>query len=482
MLPFKRVFLAAIASAMGFLAVTGLASAARGLQTALVPNEGLTKANYELEYPRIKAAGATAVRPSVNWAKIAADRPANATNPADPAYDWATVDEEVVLARANGLEPVLLVYNAPKWAQPNIPPGVPHTNRDGPYKPSPKEFGKFAQAVARRYSGSFQGLPRVRYYIAWNEPNIYRYLTPQTLDGKPVSPKWYRKLLTAFSTAVHGVHSNNRVVAGALAQFGIGRRISPMFFMRELLCLTNDKRPRSTCSAKVSFDVWSHHPYTRGDAFHKAQGVDDVSLGDLPRMHDFLNAAVRAGKVRSTTKVQFWVDEFSWDSRPPDPSKLTVPLMLHARWVAESLYQMWLSGVSMATWFLLRDEPTNTSPLQSGLWFNGSQDNDLSQDWPKPALKAFRFPFVAYRNNKTITLWGRTPNSRSASLAIEAGTSSGWQRVGTVRAGGNGVFVGKLAASRVSNGKGILRARVGSDTSFPFSLKRPPDRFVLAFG
>jgi len=219
-------------------------------------------------------------------------------------------------------------------------------------------------------------------------------------------------------------------------------------------------------------------------------------------MRQLLDAAVRAGHVVSHRKVQFWVDEFSYDSSPPDPSKLTVPLFLHARWTAESLYQMWRSGVTLASWFLLRDEPAPTSPYQSGLYFIRSP-GDLRRDRPKPALTAFRFPFVAYQSVATVSVWGRTAASRPASVAIEVGTGLGWRRLATVHAGPHGIFTGRLSYVRAQNllwksarrvGRaprslsvspqrlGWLRARVNQDVSWPFSLQRPADRFVLPFG
>ncbi len=445
--------------AAGITVSVSPARAAPPFRTAIIPEDVVSPSNYQLEYSRIKAAGASAVRLVFSWAQIApATRPSgfNPVNPADPAYDWETVDHDIILARAHGLEPILGLYGAPIWAQQKVPPGVPHGSRDGPYKPSPQKFGQFARAAALRYSGSFRRddgvlLPRVRNWIAWNEPNIYVFLSPQNLDGKPFSPIWYRKLVNAFSSSVHAVHGDNVVIAGATAPFGIARRISPLTFMRDMLCMSKGRKPHPTCKQYASFDVWAHHPYTRGDPFHHAQSPDDVSLGDLPDMHLLINAAARAHHIRSKHKVQFWVTEFSYDSRPPNASKLVVPILLHARYVAESLYQMWRSGVSLGTWFLLRDAAGVGTP-KSGLYFNGSPDeNDLSHDWPKPALYAFRFPFVAYRDGKTVSVWGRTANSRAASVAIEVGTAYGWRRIATLRAGGNGIFTGKLIHSRILN-------------------------------
>jgi hypothetical protein len=152
----------------------------------------------------------------------------------------------------------------------------------------------------------------------------------------------------------------------------------------------------------------------------------------------------------------------------------------------------------VGTWFLVRDEPVKTSPFQCGLYFAGSAP-DLSQDRPKPALTAFRFPFVAYRgtppaapgvkktSKKLITLWGRTPTSKAGKVVLQMKAKSGWRKVGKVRAHGGGVFKGSLKAralhlspKRVK--KAILRARFRGQASWPFSLKRPRDRFVLPLG
>ena len=68
--------------------------------------------------------------------------------------------------------------------------------------------------------------------------------------------------------------------------------------------------------------------------------------------------------------MRFWVTEFAWDSNPPDPGG--VPLALEGRWVADALHRVWAAGVSLVTWFSLRDQPLRTSAYQSGLYLRGS--------------------------------------------------------------------------------------------------------------
>jgi hypothetical protein len=149
-----------------------------------------------------------------------------------------------------------------------------------------------------------------------------------------------------------------------------------------------------------------------------------------------------------------------------------MPIALQSRWVSEALYAMAQSGVSLVTWYLLRDEPLS-SPYQSGLYFRNGR--------AKPSLQAFRFPFVAFRRNGGLTVWGRTPSEQPGTVIVEHRSGDGsWRRLGTLAANSVGVFRGRFSAPSGD----WLRARLtsGSDMSRPFSLTEPADRFYRPFG
>jgi hypothetical protein len=247
----------------------------------------------------------------------------------------------------------------------------------------------------------------------------------------------------------------------------------PLSFMRALLCVSATLRP--TCSDQVHFDVWAHHPYTSGGPTHHAARSNDVSVGDLPKMKAVLDAGIRAGHVISSQSVGFWVTEFSWDSNPPDPEG--VPAALEARWTSEALYRMWLSGVSLVTWYLIRDLPIQTSYFQSGLYFRGQT---LALDKPKPSLQAFRFPFVAFRRGAVVDVWGRTPTSSYAPVAIEQRQGARWRTIATLPSNKYGIF----RSSLTSGSPGPVRARLApsTDASRPFSLTPVADQFFNPFG
>ena len=502
----RHLLLAAAVALLLVGAVGTAVSAAKPskLDTAVADAEPFAPDNMDASLPHVKRAGANAVRLYLSWRVLlknpeAATKPAgmNAANPADPNYDFAGLDRQVFKLKAMGLEPLFNFESAPFWAERT------HGGWDGgTNSPDPAEYAQFARAVALRYSGTFRDpdgdlVPRVRYYQAWNEPNFYRHLNPQYEVNKPdgsVPPQatvppgtpfqsadLYRSLLNAFADSVHAVHPDNLVVAGGLSTPGRPFRqspaISPLVFMKRLLCLDNQNHRLAGCNEQAHFDVWSMHPYTSGSPEHHAANPDDVSIPELPNVQATLRAANSLGQIVSTNPLQFWVTEFSWDTSPPDPG--AVPMKLAQRWVSEALYRMWSSGVSLVTWFEIRDQPSNGSfpdTFQSGLYFMCA--GGIGCDRPKPTLEAFRFPFVAYKKGKKVLIWGRTPFGKRGKVTIEQKSGRKFKKLKTLKTNGHGLFTKTLRAK----GGGDLRAKLGKENSIPFSLKVPADRPGNPFG
>lgn len=420
-----------------------------------------------------RAAGATYVRIGVSWPAIApSPRPSGfeARDPTSPGYSWAGLDATLQDAAAARVTPILDVSGIPNWALAKRP------KRGAAGTPKAAALGDFAHALAAHYDGA-TALPAEHVFQIWNEPNL-------TLDLGPVSARAYRTMVNSFAKAVHGVDRSNLVIAGALDPFGHPKSkeqrwysVAPLAFMRSLLCLSKGSHPHSTCHNAVHFDVWSHHPYTFGGPFGRARRTDDVELGDLPRMRSVLKAGVRLHHVVSAHPVKFWVTEFGWDSSPPRPH--AAPMGLAARWTAESLHQMWRSGVSLVTWFDLQDRPS-PSPYQSGLYFHSSS---LATARPKPVRTAFRFPFVAYRHGSAVSVWGRDATSTKVRVTVQLrhGKRGRWRTVGSVVANGHGIF--RAALRRRVTKKDWLRAvAAGSGRSLAFSLTVPRNPNIGPWG
>ena len=307
---------------------------------------------------------------------------------------------------AHGLKVLINLWGAPTWAE---GPGRPASAQPGAWEPSPSQFAAFATAAARRYDGSFPDpdhpgafLPRVRYWQAWNEPNLDIYLTPQwkRVSGRwsPESPILYRGLLNAFYAAVKAVSSSNFVVTAGTAPYGDppgGQRIPPVAFDRTLFCLRirgkSQLRP-TRCPNPPHLDAVSHHPYGIGGPLWHAQNADDAAVPDVYKIARVLRAAERFHHVLPQGRKQLWVTEISWDSDPPDPNG--VPIAEQARWYEQAMYVLWRQGVSTVLWLQIVDSPpipNYGSTYQAGIYYlNGT---------PKPSAVAFRFPFVTRRLN-----------------------------------------------------------------------------------
>ncbi len=133
----------------------------------------------EATLDEIRSLGADAIKANVDWATVA---PAGRRKPAgfdgsDPADypGWGVYDEFLADAQARGFEVIFaLTPPAPSWAT---------KGKRGRYekfdRPSAREYGRFAEAAATRYSS-------VDVWSFYNEPNLFKYLYPQSRNGRAV--------------------------------------------------------------------------------------------------------------------------------------------------------------------------------------------------------------------------------------------------------------------------------------------------------
>ena len=181
-----RARILALLAAMAVAAAAATAAnAGQPLATGILDptswGSALTPAELSVGYERARAAGATVVRIPVSWSSIApATRPVgwHPADPDDPAYDWKATDDKIGAAVKGGLTPLVAINGAPTWAR--------LVDSDAS-APKADDYGDFARAIARRYSGHTAGLPHVKYWEAWVEPNLSPFFQPQFVDGKPVS-------------------------------------------------------------------------------------------------------------------------------------------------------------------------------------------------------------------------------------------------------------------------------------------------------
>lgn len=422
---------------------------------------------------RAKDARADLVMLGAPWSTIAPRKPPagfDAADPAEPSYDWSRLDGAVRDAVAAGLEPVLNVNYAPRWAE---GPGRPSfaVAPAGTWLPDAEQLGRFAQALAGRYAGGFVDpadpgagpLPRVRYFQVWAEQNLSVHLNPLWRGGRLVGPAHYRAMLNAAYAGIHRASPAAQAIVGGLAPYGDaragGKRVPPVWFWRSLLCLRGSRLRPLACPEPAHFDIAAHNPI---DVFAPNIGAAsplDVSVPDIGRLTRIVRRAVATGRALPARGKPFWATELWWDSSPPDPDG--VPIGRQARYLARALFELWRQRVGAVVWWYLRDQAPGAAGFaatqQSGLLFRDGRR--------KPAFRAFGFPFVALRQRDgRVLLWGKAP--AAGRLVLERRRPNGWKTLTRLRAGRSRVFAVRVRAA----GAFVARARQGGETSLSWRV------------
>ena len=365
-----------------------------------------------LAFETARRAGARTVRITLDWSRVAPGGPSKpsgfrAGRPSDPAYSWGYIEDAVRDAAAARLRVVLVVVRAPAWAG----------------EPDPSELGAFVRAAARRFSGFYpdpknsgnglttpgKSLPRVRFWQIWDAPN-----GGVTLPARGAVAR-YRRMLTASARALRRVAQDNVVVGAATVQ---GGPIGAVRFWRRL--------------GRAPFRVAAHDL------------TQQRRLGHL--------AALR----RAIGRKPLWLTGIALDTRPLNPDGVSPERQ--ARYLASALYRADRAGVGLVSWNGLQDRASYLAgfpSIASGLFFN-FQD-DLVRDPPKPALTAYRFPFVVAGT----AAWGVAPRGRQA-VQIEMRRGAEWRQVASVRPSRSGEFTVGV------RGRGLYRARQAGDLSRPW--------------
>ena len=356
----RLVVLSIVAMAVAATAASG-ASASSRLIKGLFDEANTLTGNPDKTFPMLRQLRTKTLRTNLYWGGrygVANTKPLNATDPDDPAYRWALYDRTVNYAQQFGIKVVFSIYGTPRWANGGNGRNVAPTN--------PLDLQKFARAAARRYSGRWvaedgRGLPKVDFWLAWNEPNNPVFLKPQykRVGTRQVrwSPREYARICNAVVSGVHGVLIRSQKVAcGATAPGGNNNprasraSISPVAFLRSM----------KSYGAK-GFDAYAHHPYHANPSESPStppKGVNTITFGNI----DVLIREL----TRLYGKKRVWITEYGYQTNPPDR-------LFGVSWSKQALYlkQAYARAranprIDMLLWFLLKDD-TARGGWQSGL-------------------------------------------------------------------------------------------------------------------
>ena len=302
------------------------------------------------------------LRMTLNWGGrggVATRRPALATDPADPAYDWARYDQAIERANDAGIQVLLTIVGTPAWANGGHGPraaaelGEP-TCAGSPTRPP-------AATAARSSTSRAAACCRASgLWLAWNEPNNPVFLQPQyvRVRGKwrPAAPSAYARICNAIYAGVHAAGGPEQVACGATAPRGSNDptsdrpSISPIAFLRAA------KR-----SGLRHFDAWAHHPYYGCPARRRRRrkvGPRAVELGNIDTLVDQV--------TRLYGRKPLWITEYGYQTKPPDE-------FFGVSWAKQAQYLRQAYEIARAnpridlfTWFLL-DDSADPDGWQSGL-------------------------------------------------------------------------------------------------------------------
>ena len=293
---------------------------------------------------------ATIMRLLVQWNLVAKTRPSNPTNHLDPAYTFDDIDEAVLAAQEADQEVILTLSGTPRWANGNKNPNVMPTRVS--------DFTSFSRAIAARYSGRFDGLPFVRFWSVWNEPNLQLFLAPQfNARGQSVAPANYAKLAAAAYVGIKAGNPMAQVAIGETSARGSDKPagLRPTHTPGKFAELVAKANPR------LKFDAWSHHPYPFNPNSPPSQIVKwpNVSLASLPRF----NASLKTWFKRKS--VPIWITEYGHQTRPED--SLGVPYARQAAYIQQSMsIAARFPFVNMFIWFVYQDD--QGQPWESGIY------------------------------------------------------------------------------------------------------------------
>ena len=344
------------------LAVPAAATASRHMLVGIQDEANTLYGNPDQTFPILKRLRTQVLRINLYWGGqfgVALERPVNPRNPNDPAYDWTLYDRTVNYAAQYGIKMLFSIYGTPGWAN-------KHRGLNRP----PSSFAdlqRFAYAAAKRYSGRFRGedgrrLPKVRMWLAWNEPNNPIFLYPQY---RKVKGRWriqsaraYARICNVVYNGIHGTRiKGEKVGCGVTAPRGndlpgsFRASVSPLVFLRA--CKQDGMR---------RFDVYAHHPYygsKRETPSTKPHG-HAVTLGNI-------GVLLRLIKKLYGPK-HLWITEYAYQTNPPDRVFGVTPAK-QALYLREAFARARRFGrIDMMLWFLLRDDRNVPGGWQSGFF------------------------------------------------------------------------------------------------------------------
>jgi hypothetical protein len=274
--------------------------------------------------------------------------------------------------------------------------------RDTPRGPSERaDFAAYSAAVV-------EALPRLRYVIVGNEPNLSTFWSPQFGGGgRDVAARAYADLLARTYDAVKAERPGVRVLGGALSPRGGDRpggirpTHSPTAFIRDL-----GAAYRASGRHRPLMDALAFHPYMEASRFPptgRHPRNTTITIADYPKLVALLDEAFH-GTAQRGERLPIFYTEFGVQTRVPTTKRRfyidfdsparrdAVPFRVQAAYYRRALQLAYCQPTVRGLFvFHTFDEP-GIGGWQSGLYF--------ADRTPKPSLRPFKRAVADLRNGR----------------------------------------------------------------------------------
>jgi len=201
-------------------------------------------------------------------------------------FAWGTSDSVVDSLLGAGIEPLMVIWGSPAWANGSSDPSVVPTS-DPQLSFWLDHYRAFIRALATRYKG------RVNHWELWNEPNILDFWKPPSIDV-------YARWASAVESEIRAIDPNARVAYGSLTNLEVAwDEISGEEFLRGLY------------ARGISPRIVSVHPYAYGNEPPEEGGPGDGkdTFRDVVTMRQvMLENGGESGVI--------WITEYGWWAGP----------------------------------------------------------------------------------------------------------------------------------------------------------------------
>ena len=286
MVPIRKLLSVAAAVLCATLLVAAPAHAARNLDKVFW---GPAEQSGVSQFPIYRDLGVTVFGDTLSWSDVAKTRPADPTNPADPAYSWPDLDAKMADAQANGISYLFQVLLTPGWANGGQSPAWAPDD--------PQDYANFLIAASKRY-------PSVKRWMVWGEPcNMlnwqpltYQKYGRRLTSSQKATVRRYALLLDDAYGALKSVSPDNVVIGGNTWSVC---DIRPLDWIQNMR-LPNGKPPR--------MDLYGHNPVGFVDRKTPLPPKDHIAeLRQTPLLQQYVDRYL--GRPNGA-RIDVWLSEF----------------------------------------------------------------------------------------------------------------------------------------------------------------------------